>query len=256
MDRTTFDPALAHTWGLAQGYARRHGTISPELTPHARSANPAGGALSNATDIGRYLVALLNEGRFEEHQVVSAGSLDEMWRPQIEIGPGMAYGLGWFVLDFAGLRVVAHTGDIVTSGSSFALMPALKMGLGVLVNLDSDTKDDIARGVASLLIGQEPEVRAPSERGPNRFIPDRTVWERYIGWYESHQGAFRVERHGDTLFGAILNQEFELEPYSDVMFIAHSDLPAIDGGEITFTVRDDGSVLLSFKGEPFAVKAA
>lgn len=68
------------------------------------------GVLSTAEDLAKWNIAL-SEGRVLKHE-----TLEQMWAPahQNDGGPalvdGMPYGLGWFVDDVKGHRVVAHPG--------------------------------------------------------------------------------------------------------------------------------------------------
>jgi CubicO group peptidase (beta-lactamase class C family) len=255
MRHTTFDLQRAARLGLAQGYIRSNGALVPREPLAIRAANPAGMAISSANDVGNYFLALLNGGQYGGAKIISPASLAEMWRPQVEVGNGMRYGLGWFLLELGGAPVVAHNGDTLTSGSSFALIPSLGLGVGVILNRNADAKADMARGVVSLLLGQEPPEPQPLiERGPNTFVPNPAIWGRYVGEYASQLGALPIFQREDKLLGSIINFTFELEPFSDTEFVAHSDLPAINEAPVSFRPEEDGSVTLLVKGQPFGVK--
>lgn len=250
MQDTTFDPERAAALGLAQGYLKRRGRLEPRPTPFSRGYNPAGMAISSARDLSRYLQMLLGGGG----PVVSSASLEAMWVPHADAGEALHYGLGCFLLELGGLRVVAHTGEILTQGSALALVPALGLAVGVLVNLDSQSKREITQGVLTLLLGGEPQAsQNPPERTPSTFTPDPGAWEPYLGEYQSPQGPLWLYLQEGRLLGRLLGFEFELEPYNPAEFVSSSDLPAFEGREVRLEETPEGAVLW-LEGRPFASK--
>jgi hypothetical protein len=140
-------------------------------------------------------------------------------------------------------------------GSMFVLAPERKLGVAVLANLDSDAKDEIAEGVARLLIGFQPVLRDVPRIGPdNPFVPNRAVWDRYVGSYETPQGALRIVREGDKLVGVVSSFSFELEAISDTKFVVHTEISSFDETVIELRPEADGSVSLYVKGQRFGVK--
>jgi CubicO group peptidase (beta-lactamase class C family) len=76
---------------------------SPPLKPQGDGA--AGGVIATAMDLARFDVALTT-GR-----LLSAASRAEMWTPTVTAaGDTLPYGIGWFVKDVAGERLLWHTG--------------------------------------------------------------------------------------------------------------------------------------------------
>ena len=102
---------------------------------------PAGGMSSSAEDVARWLRLLLAEGRHEGEQLVGERELREMWKTQIEgaeVGgmmPGADYGLGWFLREWEGHRVVEHPGNGFGYSANIALIPELGIGYVMLSNL-------------------------------------------------------------------------------------------------------------------------
>lgn len=255
MDRSTFGPGRGAELGLAQGYIRRKGELKPETTRLTKAYNPSGMLLSTAEDAGRFLAALASGGALDGARILSPESLDRMWAPVTRVGENLEYGLGWFLSQQEGQRAVVHTGQILTMGSMFVLLPERKLGVAVLANLDSDGKDEIAEGVARLLLGLEPVLRMVPRTGPdNTFVPNRAVWDRYVGEYETSQGTLRIFRDGDKLAGAIMSFGFELEAISDTQFVLHTEISSFDETVIELRPEPDGSVSLYVKGQRFGAK--
>jgi CubicO group peptidase (beta-lactamase class C family) len=259
MQRTTFDVALASDLGLATGYAKSRGIVTAGPLPLSRGSNPAGGVLTTARDVGNYFVALLNGGVFEGAQVISPASIEQMWTAEPATGTE-AYGFGWGQLPAPGMRLLSHAGDIGgpgaygSSGSQFLLVPEQHLAVGVLANMSSLEKAEVAQDVLSILQGVEPVARpvAPDWRHTT-FNPDRAVWTQYVGDYTSAQ-PIRVYRDGDRLLGEGPGFTIEFVPLSDTQFVMLSGLGALDEAPAEFQRQPDGSVVLLFHGQPFALK--
>src|SRR5919202_1588172 len=207
MSQSTFDLSRAEELGLATGYAKSRGVVSAGPLPHSRAANPGGGVLTTARDVGNYFVALLNGGTFEGTQLISPASIEQMWTPEPASGAEV-YGLGWGVEHVSGMRVLSHAGDLGapgaygSSGSRFLLVPERHLAVGVLANMGSLEKAEIAQNLLTIVLGGEPVTRpAPPDWRQTTFTPDRAVWASYLGEYQAPQ-PIRVYQEGDKLLGA------------------------------------------------------
>jgi hypothetical protein len=198
---------------------------------------------------------MLDGGALDGARVLKPDSVQRMWAPAADVSDGTQYGLGWFLRRDEGFQVVFHPGEILTMGSAFVLVPERKLGVAVLANLDSDAKDEIAEGVTRLLLGLEPVLQAVPQIGAaNTFVPDRSVWDRYLGEYDTPQGKIVLTRDGDKLVGTVSGFTFELEPLSDTQFVIHTDIASVDETVIELRPEADGSVSLYVKGQRFGVK--
>ncbi len=109
-------------------------------------ANAAGGIVSNITDLSKWLIAQMNDGKYGDGKKLFTKEMhDEMWSPQtiIKAGAGAynthfaAYGLGWFLSDVKGYKQVTHTGGLAGTVTQITLLPELKLGIIVLTNQQS-----------------------------------------------------------------------------------------------------------------------
>ena len=124
MDRTINDPDEFSKLHVLYGHY--HG-ISSAIPVHSeeellREFSPAGSMMrSSATDLGNYLLALLNGGRYKNRQIISEESIRAMWEPNSSF-PGISiedggenlpfhYGLGWFVGELDGKEYIFHGGN-------------------------------------------------------------------------------------------------------------------------------------------------
>jgi len=91
--------------------------------------NAAAGVISTTTDLAKYAAAL------DDPSFLSTGIKAEMFTPQVSIdGETLPYGLGWFVQDVAGERLVWHYGEGRGYSSLLLKVPARRLTLIVLAN--------------------------------------------------------------------------------------------------------------------------
>lgn len=157
-------------------------TLSNVAAPHARiedsvrvvksfasdQTNPAGGILSNAEDMAKWMLVLLNEGRLaNDTRLMSTATVRELMAlvTPIPIGdppPELAalrpnfsgYGLGLGVRDYRGHKIVTHTGGLPGYLSRVLLVPELELGVTVLTNQESGAAfDAVAFHVVDSYIG-------------------------------------------------------------------------------------------------------
>lgn len=145
------DPeAVPHLMGRT---LRRDGQLVPGPWRGAGEIyTPAGGLVTTAEDMSRFMRALLAAGRFGEQGLLSSGSLAELHAPRAvegtpygpilsPFGGIVAYSMGWIAHDFAGYRIVEHPGSNFGS-STIALVPSEDIGVFVSssanFSLDSD----------------------------------------------------------------------------------------------------------------------
>ncbi|MFC6940635.1 serine hydrolase domain-containing protein [Salinirubellus sp. GCM10025818] len=122
----------------AIGYTSQNGEYQAH-DPVIWTLPPEGGSLrTTATDMGRFMLAHLNEGTYGSERVLEAETVREMHRRQFtksEAVPelnGMAY--GFIEMDRNGERIVGHWGDTPRFRSLLALYPERDTGLFVVYN--------------------------------------------------------------------------------------------------------------------------
>ena len=118
------------------------------------SVAAAGSILSSAHDMARWIRFHLAQGAHEGRQVISPANIGEMHLPQTIIHRGdmphidifvpeetsfMSYGLGWFIYDYAGLKLVEHSGSTDGMSALVAMLPQEKLGLVCLTNKQAST---------------------------------------------------------------------------------------------------------------------
>ncbi len=112
-------------------------------------ANAAGGIYSNLTDMCRWIIMQMNNGKYGDglkKQLFSEEVHESMWTPQtiIQVRGSTtynthfaSYGLGWFLSDVRGYKQVGHTGGLAGIVTQVTLIPEIKLGIIVLTNQQS-----------------------------------------------------------------------------------------------------------------------
>lgn len=170
MTRTTAYASRLPIRGVATPYTRT--TAGFESQPPLKTDGKitgAGGFFASARDLGRYVVANLNEGRVEGRRALPAEAVAETQRPQAEVDARFfefdrrGYGLGLYVADYAGDTLIHHFGGIAGGfRSHMSWMPEHRIGVVALQNsagAASSLPDIVATFVYDLLLGR-PDVEA------------------------------------------------------------------------------------------------
>lgn len=108
---------------------------------------PAASVNSCVKDFSHWLLMQLDSGRFNGKEVVPFSVLQETRKPQTimpgtsSLFPGMhfqAYGLGWYMADFYGKKVIWHNGGAGGFLSTTCFVPELNLGIVVFTNSDNN----------------------------------------------------------------------------------------------------------------------
>jgi hypothetical protein len=78
---------------------------------------------------------MVNGGNMNSTRLVSDKNFNELVTKQMNIGGNVDYGLGWFLRQWNGHKVVEHGGNIDGFNAQVALMPDQKLGFVLLTNV-------------------------------------------------------------------------------------------------------------------------
>jgi CubicO group peptidase (beta-lactamase class C family) len=143
----------------ARGYVfQRDGALVRAVSSSMSVPWSAGGMYSTSDDLLRWEAGLFG-GR-----LLSATTLSRMTTP----GLG-GYGMGVFVGDADGLRVIAHGGDIEGFHSFLIYVPQRRLTVVVLGNVEDPSPDRLARDLMSIALGHADVLPPISRRDLDRF---------------------------------------------------------------------------------------
>lgn len=138
----------------AADHATPHGKKGEKILPIAwrniDNVGPAGSINASVRDLSGWIRMHLNNGMIASRRVLSPETLREMHTPQQVIRLEgrwklffpesetlqLSYGLGWFINDYRGRKIVMHGGTIDGFRASIMLEPKAKLGVAVLANLN------------------------------------------------------------------------------------------------------------------------
>ena len=148
MTRTylTSDAALRDPNHASPHRANREGKLEkvdwfPQPLP-----NPAGSVYTTANDLGKWLRFQLGDGTWNGRRLVSSANLNETHKPNTIIPMTdvaaatypytvqLTYGMGWVMQDYRGVKLISHGGIVEGFKVNLALLPAERIGIGVMVN--------------------------------------------------------------------------------------------------------------------------
>lgn len=131
-----------------------HSSIDGKLTAVAwqgmDNAGPAGAIGASVSDLSKWMIVQLNRGQTADgKRLFSEKRSAEMWSPTTIVPvseppkpiaatkPNFAcYGLGWFLRDYHGRKLVYHTGGLTGLVSKTLLVPEDNLGVVVLTNAE------------------------------------------------------------------------------------------------------------------------
>ncbi|RRJ64906.1 class A beta-lactamase-related serine hydrolase [Paenibacillus oralis] len=170
LSRNLFEPLdmpsaalnAAESPDMARSYLYRNGEY--KQLPYSCVNLPGAGGLSVVpTEWAHYMIAHLNEGKYQNKRMLSPGSVAEMHARHFTEHPDLeGVGYGFFRTRLKnGLLTLSHTGDVDGFSAKMELIPAHKIGILVISNASSPgipLRDKVTSAVTGLL----PETGNPA----------------------------------------------------------------------------------------------
>jgi CubicO group peptidase (beta-lactamase class C family) len=280
MDETA--PAIARidvAQNVATAHDRRDG--KPVAIPYDSVTNAlaAGGVVTSVADWTKWMQVQLDSGRTESGtRIWQPAQTRTMWSPHIPLPIGdpppafpflrpnfAAYGLGWFLRDYRGLKLVWHDGGVEGMLSRTILVPEKRIGVVVVTN--GMTRSYIALGWTVLdwalnnprtdwgtfILGQDQGGQAAdrafedsAQAARQKDVGPALPLERYAGryhdaWYGdvslAAEDGHLVLRwsHSDALTA-------DLEHWQYDTFRARMRVPTVPDAFVTFALKADGTI--------------
>jgi hypothetical protein len=178
--------SAARQAGAASGYYPFLGIplVYDRYMTLSRGNLPSGGLWSSASDMGRYLIAHLNGGRYGDVSLLSAASTTALHQPGHMHNAKRGYAMGWGInheflpreyletletdlKDYDRLTILYHDGDNVNYRSIAFLIPQLEYDVVILMNTNNpavmSALNYLAWDVTLLATGGEAQYFGPSE---------------------------------------------------------------------------------------------
>lgn len=168
MTRTTFRPAVAMTYSLAQGHSADGKVIRP--APDNAAYWAAFSLYSSPSDMARFMSVFLNGGKAGEQELLPASLIATVSKPETpRLGlPNTSYGYGLIIDATRTVPLIRQAGAVLGFDGSMAMEPESRSGVAVFINSPGD-----AAGIADkvlervLVTGLGAPVALPPPAGKN-----------------------------------------------------------------------------------------
>ena len=138
--------ALANSDNVATPHTKLDDKVQAVAWRNIDNIAPAGSINSNVLDMAQWVRLQLGGGLYQNQRLLSSGAIKEMHTPQTIIrieganeklypeAHFLSYGMGWFLSDYRGRKLVEHGGAIDGMRAEVAMMPEEKLGMVILTN--------------------------------------------------------------------------------------------------------------------------
>ena len=261
---------------IASPHAKIEGKIQPIPWRNIDNIAPAGSINSNVVDMAQWVRLHLSQGEYDKKRLLSSGVTKEMQTSQTVIRTDppftllypeahfLNYGLGWFLHDFRGRKVVEHGGSIDGMRAQVAMLPEEKLGVVVLTNLSGtilpmalmyrvfdaylgvpqrDWSAELLKSMKSLE-GQEEIARKKQEADRVKDTRPSLALKEYAGTYKNDlYGDVKVNHENGKLsvrFGPAFTGD--LEHWHFDTFRAKFAGPGTQSAFVTFGLNSQGKI--------------
>ncbi len=246
------------------------------------NAGPAGSINSSASDLAKWVIVQLNRGKIPgtDKSLFAEKDSQEMWSQQTVVPfneetpeelkalrPHFAgYGMGWFLRDYKGRKLVGHSGGVAGFVTRVLMVPEENLGVIILTNAEEDFAfESILYHVLDSYLGGPTEdytAAFKSVEDKDRKKADETMakaaaardanskpslpLEKYAGDYsDPWYGTVTIRsENGGLLLNFLRTSKglADLQPWQYDTFKAHWRDRTVEDAFVTFALKPDGSI--------------
>jgi CubicO group peptidase (beta-lactamase class C family) len=236
------------------------------LVKNDKMMHAAGGIVTNASDLERWLEANVTKGRLDGKQRIPAAAFDEAQRLQVPVQRERSviatrgYGFGWYQGDYDGEEILYHGGGFPGWHSLFTFMPKRGIAVGMMTNtsspLGAGLGDKIVSGIYDRLLDKPAppiaELKELIDKRRKAMLDDAAKraarpWmlkhpnAAYAGRYANPGfGTITIEERGGKLYASMGNLHSVLEAFTEPE-TARVELVPEQGQVFAFHFADDGT---------------
>jgi CubicO group peptidase (beta-lactamase class C family) len=143
--------------------------------PYTRAVQPSAGLIGSAEDMAHFVLAQLQDGRYQTTQLLSPTGMAGLHTPDPAIGPGVQYAMGWAVWPFDDAALpgedvptaLSHGGEWLGFSNLILFIPEYDLGVVLLMNgpgpSNGSAFSNVAFDMALLALGLEAQHYPPQE---------------------------------------------------------------------------------------------
>ncbi len=246
------------------------------------NAGPAGSINSSVADMSKWMLLQLNHGKIPgtETRVFSEKSSQMMWAQQTvvpvneEVPEGVkalkpnlsGYGLGWFLRDYKGRKLVGHSGGVAGFVTRVLLVPQENLGVVILTNAEEDyafesvldhildsyfggPTQDYTAAFKALEEKQQKEADETIKKASGARAADSKpslALEKYAGEYsDPWYGKMTITQESGGLVLTLARTAkgvADLQHWQYDTFKAHWRDRTVEDAFVTFALKPDGSI--------------
>jgi CubicO group peptidase (beta-lactamase class C family) len=246
--------------------------IARTFSSQSETLAPAGTIYSNMQDMGNWLIALVNGGKFRNTQVIQANAIAETIIPnnisdkrgRYDELSNSVYALGRSLQSYKGVKIISHTGSIDGFYSNLTYLPKDSLAIFAVHNstsagslrsvlnlpvidllLDRDTTDWSSRYRKDYL-----EAQARSRKNIDNINESRVIDTTPSHKIEDYAGSYHHPVYGDIRIGIRNNMLYlnyrdlhaELDHWHYDQFITHDEGKGYPSMRIHFITNERGAI--------------
>ena len=172
----------------------------------------AGSLKSTISDLTKYILMFLNEGKINEKKIIDKFFIKEMMKPRIFVSHNLYYCYGLQISEIDNRRFIQHSGSLPGVSSNIAFCPEEQLGIITLCNTMDIPVTLINQALFNLIIGKEELIEKPKLP---KIIWDKDTEEQIQGEYisvELEGENFSIEMKENSFVLKINDKEREIVP--------------------------------------------
>lgn len=167
-----------------------------------RTANPAGGIITNIPNLFKYARFHMGDGDTPDGaRLLSKASLLEMQTPRFSSVDPQSVGLTWYMRDVNGSNMIGHGGGTKGQNTNLQILPAHNMAFAILTNGDQGTTliTSVTKTILEQYLGVAPTIDTPIPMSEERL-------QEYVGHYEASMDDINVSISDNELILHVTNK--------------------------------------------------
>lgn len=240
MNHSTMRAFEAMTYPLALGHDIKDGTATVIRPIDNNAAKYPGGSLfSNANELSRFAIAMLNGGKIDDKQILAPIVVEQLEKPQFYL-PGEEkafYGYGLLGYEDRGVKTISHGGASRGYGSTIFFAPEQKIAIIVLANTSGQNLPKSRRKAMEMLLPLKPE----NNEQPKPIALNTEEIKRYVGKFSHEPQTWEVFIKDGKLYFKEEGKDFELTKTGKDNF-------SYEQGEVLFVPNEKGEFEHIFMG--------
>jgi len=120
---------------------------------------------SNVVDMQKWIMFLLNNGIYEGDTLLQPKTLNKIWSVHNPLGVSSfdkgngthfkGYGMGWFLMDYQGVKVISHGGGLPGYITKVVVVPEMDLGFVIMSNDMSGVCTALMYEIIDMISGKE-----------------------------------------------------------------------------------------------------